>query len=163
MRAVFTAALWHSTCPSSVGTHATPVAGEPGEPHMRPQRILIVDDMENQRRLLLRLLGEEHYVVTSAADGQEALDAIEASRPDLVLLDLMLPRVNGFEVCMRLKENKATRDLPIIVMTGLQHPANLIQCQQLGVTDVLLKPFTAARLLDSVRRTLGEPVQTEAS
>ena len=85
----------------------------------RSARILVVDDVEPNRDLLTRLLNREGYVVSIALDGQSALDAVFRDAPDLILLDVMMPGLDGFEVCRALKANPATRLIPVVLVTAL--------------------------------------------
>jgi CheY-like chemotaxis protein len=117
--------------------------------------ILVVDDLEGNVKLLTRWLSAKGFGVMSVRDGEAAVAAAQQHQPDLVLLDLMMPPPNGFDVCERLKQDARTRHIPVIVTTGLHHPANLMRARQLGAADVLLKPLDEAPLIAAVERALG--------
>ncbi len=108
-------------------------------------RVLVVDDEENNRRLLTRLLGRE-YVVLTSADGEEALTLLERTEVDLVLLDVRLPGLDGFEVCARLKQMPRTRLVPVVLVTGLGAREHRIRGINVGADEFLTKPFDAEEL-----------------
>lgn len=113
--------------------------------------ILIVDDEETNRRLLVRLLDPEHFETSTAMDGQSALASVSESAPDLILLDLSMPGMSGFEVARILKENLKTRQIPIIILTALSDRDSRIQALEQGVEEFLTKPFDSIELLVRVR------------
>jgi DNA-binding response OmpR family regulator len=118
-------------------------------------KILLVDDEEQNLNFFEDVLTPENYSIAKARDGFEALDLFDKFQPDMVLLDLMMPRLNGFEVCSRLKQNTRTRQTPIIMLTGLDDEEARAHARQLGVADVLLKPVERDRLLAHVRAQLA--------
>ncbi len=107
------------------------------------ETILVVDDDEPQRALLEMILTQAGYQVTLAADGAAALAQATAAPPDLVLLDLMMPGLNGFEVCQRLKQDPATSAVPVIVVTVLEEIANKEAALASGADDFVRKPVRA--------------------
>ncbi len=113
--------------------------------------ILIVDDDPVSRTLLADELAEAGYETVLAASGQEALEQVLRRIPELVLLDVMMPEMDGFEVCQRLKQKDATRDVPIIFLTGLSDKRDVVRGIQLGAVDYVSKPFNSAELLARVR------------
>ena len=117
-------------------------------------RVLVVDDEESNRRLLTRLLGREYDVVT-LPDGEEALALLERVDVDVVLLDVRLPGLDGFEVCSRLKRLPRTRRVPVVLVTGLNAREHRLRGIHVGADDFLTKPFDAeelhARLASLVR------------
>jgi CheY-like chemotaxis protein len=121
----------------------------------RSAKILIVDDEEADLRFFEDLLAGEHYSVAKARDGFEALDLFEKFQPDIVLLDLLMPRLNGYEVCLRLKRNTQTRPIPIIMLTGFDDPDAKARAHQLGVAEFLVKPIEHTKLLAHIRATLA--------
>ena len=117
----------------------------------RPARVLIVDDERQNRVLLERLLQPEGFETLTAADGEAALSAVAAHAPDLVLLDVMLPGVDGIEVCRRMKHDPATRLIPVVLVTGLDARPHRIRGIEAGADDFLCKPFDQGELRARVR------------
>ena len=122
---------------------------------MPAERILVVDDEEANRNLLREILRPLGYQVREAADGDEALAAVAESTPDLILLDLMMPRLNGYEVCRALKNDPRTRLVPIIILTTLEQLQDKIKAIDLGADDFLNKPFHTIELTTRVRSLLS--------
>ena len=117
--------------------------------------ILVVDDTVSTRRPIERLLGGEGFATRSAGNGLEALRMIEGAMPDLVLLDLSMPCMDGFEVLGRLRDMPRFASLPVIVMTGETSPDAVVRAMDLGAREVLLKSaFTPQTLFTSIRRQL---------
>ena len=100
-------------------------------------RILVVDDNPLNLRMLADWLASEHYVVSTAADGFEALEKITADRPDIVLLDVVMPELNGFEVCRRIKADPTMADIPVIMVTALSHVDDLVRGFESDREDML--------------------------
>jgi DNA-binding response OmpR family regulator len=117
-------------------------------------KILVVDDEEHIRQLVTLYLGKEGYGVETAATGREALSRIYAARPDLVVLDLMLPEQDGWEVCRELRRSRATEDLPIIMLTARDDVIDKVLGLELGADDYLTKPFQPRELIARVRAVL---------
>ena len=115
------------------------------------KRILIVDDEPRYLRLLEANLRTEGYEVSSAQDGVQALDVFSSQPIDLVLLDIMMPRMDGFSVCQRLREFS---DVPIIILTAKGEEQDRVRGLDLGADDYLVKPFSATELLARVRAVL---------
>ncbi len=124
---------------------------------MRPETnavVLVVDDAEENLVLMQGFLGHRGFEVRFALSGEEALSMIEASLPDIVLLDLVLPQMNGFQVCERLKRDFRTRHIPVIIITGISdHEAN-IKALEAGADDLLVKPFDSVLLEARIRNSL---------
>jgi diguanylate cyclase (GGDEF)-like protein len=118
------------------------------------QRILVVDDEEHIRKIVKFQLEKAGYMVDTAEDGVEALKAVEACHPDLVLLDLMMPNMDGYEVCKRLKSNYETNHIPIIMVTAKADLENKLQGFEEGANDYISKPFAITELLLRVRNVL---------
>ncbi|HEX3867708.1 MAG TPA: HD domain-containing phosphohydrolase [Gemmatimonadaceae bacterium] len=114
-------------------------------------RVLVVEDDPSNARMLTRLLCSEGYTVETAADGQEALDVIAKRPPDVLLLDVMLPTIDGFEVCRRVKADPATRLTPVVFLTGLDAGEHRIAGINVGADDFLSKPFNTEELRARVR------------
>jgi putative two-component system response regulator len=117
---------------------------------LRPQRrplVLVVDDVRANRELLDGYLAALGYDVREAADGQEALDAIDAREPDLVLLDIEMPKLDGLEVCRRIKAHPTRRLVPVVLITARSDRATRLAGVAAGADDFLTKPFDAQELL----------------
>ncbi len=119
-----------------------------------PPKILVVDDLAENVTLLNRFLTPKGYLVESASDGAEALDKVAAAPPDLILLDLVLPKIDGFEVCQRLKGEPKTRHIPVIIITGMLDREANIKAVQAGADDFVMKPFDATLLLARIHTSL---------
>lgn len=120
----------------------------------RNPSILIVDDNPTLTELLSSQLRPYKYNIDIAYDGEEALEKIRKSPPDLVLLDLMMPRISGFEICKHLKEGKDTRFIPIIVITALQEQCDKLKAIELGADDFLVKPINRLELVTRIKSLL---------
>jgi diguanylate cyclase (GGDEF)-like protein len=119
-----------------------------------PPRILIVDDNETNRDILVTRLGVHGYELLQAADGEEALAAAKQHLPDLILLDVMMPRLDGFEVAQRLRKNPQTANTSIIMLTAKALSADKVTGLQSGADDYIIKPFDPIELLARVKGTL---------
>lgn len=116
--------------------------------------ILIVDDNPQNVELLEAYLSGLRCRVSSASDGLEAISAVQQSPPDLILLDVMMPRLSGFEVCQRLKSDPATREIPVLMVTALNEVGDVERGAEAGTDDFLSKPFNKIELLTRVRTLL---------
>ncbi len=117
-------------------------------------RILVVDDNPLNLRMLADWLATEHCVVSTAADGFEALTKIATERPDIVLLDVVMPELNGFEVCRRIKADPTMADIPVIMVTALSDVDDLVRGFEAGADDFVTKPFNFDALMARVRSQL---------
>ncbi|MGH9789089.1 MAG: HD-GYP domain-containing protein [Candidatus Acidiferrales bacterium] len=123
-------------------------------PAGRRPRVLVVDDLAANRRLLEGLMEPLGVTVGQAANGREALEEVETRPPDLILLDVMMPEVNGLEVCAQLKADPRTRLIPIVVITALHGEQEKVRAIDAGADDFLNKPFSKVELLARVRALL---------
>ena len=114
-------------------------------------RVLVVDDIPPNLKLLEARLSAEYFEVLTAANGPEAIDICEKGRCDIVLLDVMMPGMDGFEVCRRLKGQAATAHLPIVLVTALDQPADRVRGLEAGADDFLTKPIDEIALVARVR------------
>jgi len=123
--------------------------------------ILIADDRPETVQLVRDLLMMEGYQVVTAIDGQEALDRIRKNLPDLVLLDLNMPRLNGYEVCQQLKADPTTADIPVLMLTAWAEPDQRVKGLQVGAEDYLAKPFDHRELLARIRTRIRAKQETD--
>jgi class 3 adenylate cyclase len=121
---------------------------------LRPRRILAVDDNKQNLDILRKTLTAAHYEVITATDGPAALSLTESAPADLVLLDVMMPGMSGYEVCKRIRSNEATRLLPVVMLTALSDVADRIRGIEAGADDFLSKPFNKEELLTRVKSLL---------
>ena len=122
--------------------------------HQREGTILVVDDESESLRLLTGMLAEEGYRVRPADSGKLALAAVAAQKPDLILLDLRMPDMDGFEVCRQLKATEETRDIPLIFISSITEVQERVEGLALGAVDFVSKPFRRDELLARVRTHL---------
>jgi PAS domain S-box-containing protein len=118
------------------------------------QTILVVEDSAIQAELLRRFLADENYSPLFAADGAKGLEAIRARRPDLILADIAMPVMNGFELCRAVKDNPSLRGIPIILLTSLTDPRDLLEGLAAGADAYVFKPFEENDLREKLRRFL---------
>jgi len=121
---------------------------------MTLRKILIADDEEDIVELIAYNLEREGYAVVKAFDGQKAWEAINAERPDLVILDLMMPEISGMEVCRMVRRQTATAALPIIILTAKSDSVDKILGLEAGADDYLTKPFAVRELIARIRAVL---------
>ncbi len=119
------------------------------------EQILIVDDLPENVRLLSSLLSEQGYQVNSATDGRMALSIVKYEIPDLILLDIMIPEMDGYQVCRCLKSTEETRDIPIIFLSGLDSELDKIEAFKVGGVDYITKPFFLEEVLFRVKTQLA--------
>ena len=122
---------------------------------MAKQKILIVEDEESLLKLESILLTSKGYDVRGVSNGQLALDAIEEEPPDLVLLDIMLPEIDGFEVCQRIKDNPETKDIPVIMLTAKKSREDMARGEKVGADWYITKPFKSAMVIETIQRFLN--------
>ena len=121
---------------------------------MAHERILVVEDEQDIVELLRYNLSKDGYQVTAVTTGEEALQSTRSTMPDLILLDLLLPGLDGLEVCRRLKLDTKTRHVPIIMLTAKGEEADIVTGLELGADDYITKPFSPRILLARVRSVL---------
>ncbi|MFQ5561937.1 MAG: phosphate regulon transcriptional regulator PhoB [Parvularculaceae bacterium] len=121
---------------------------------MAKTKVLIVEDEEALTTLLDYNLGKENFAVSVARDGEEALMKIDEEPPDLVILDWMLPKVSGIEVCRRLRSRQETRNMPVIMLTARSEEADRVRGLETGADDYLTKPFSTNELMARMRAVL---------
>ena len=121
---------------------------------MGKPRILVVDDEPDVVTFIAEILKSEDFEAICAYDGISALDLAGSDRPDLILLDIMMPMMSGYEVCEQLKANPQTRRIPVICVTSAHAPAARTKSLQVGAATVVMKPFLPAELVAQIRRHL---------
>ncbi|HYS06258.1 MAG TPA: response regulator [Candidatus Dormibacteraeota bacterium] len=129
-------------------------ADDPSAPAERSGTVLVVDDDQRNVRLMESILRGSGYQVVKAYNGEDALRLVETAPPDMLLLDVMMPRMSGFELCQRLKDRYETRLLPIIMVTALNALEDKVQALEYGADDFLSKPINKVELLAKVRSVL---------
>lgn len=125
-----------------------------GDAVFRDARILIVDDNEQNTELLQAYLDALPCRIETATNGIDALEAVHKDQPDLILLDIMMPRMSGYEVCEKLKADRRTRDIPIVMVTALNEVGDVERGVEAGADEFLSKPFNRLELLTRVRSLL---------
>ena len=124
-------------------------------------RVLVVDDVEHNVKLLEAKLSTEYFDVVTAKDGMQALEAIERNQPDIVLLDVMMPGMDGFETCRRIKSNPATQHLPVVMVTALTDVADRVRGLESGADDFLTKPLDDQALFSRVKSLVRLKVMSD--
>jgi CheY-like chemotaxis protein len=145
------------TQPNTPTTPVSPPAPEAAENHesFLPQStVLIVDDNEQNVELLQAFLESLPVKLITANDGVDALEKVAAHNPDLILLDIMMPRMSGFQVCRKLKADPKTRDIQILMVTALNELGDIEQATECGTDDFVSKPVNKFELLTRVRSLL---------
>lgn len=121
---------------------------------MSHRAILVVDDDEKLQKMLTFFFTKKGFKVMHAGDGFAAIKILETLRPDLIMLDLAMPNMDGFELCKRIKENAVWGEIPLIVLSALSALDNREITLSLGVTDYFEKPFVSSELMDRVTKLL---------
>ena len=116
---------------------------------MDKKRILIADDEPNIRSIVARMLDKD-YVVLEATNGEEAVDIAGREKPDIILMDLMMPQMDGYTACSLIKADQATKMIPIIILTAIDHESNRKFAMEMGADAYITKPFTPQVLADAI-------------
>jgi len=133
---------------------ANPAPASSGDTHLPTSCVLVVDDNAQNVELMQAYLETLNCTVHTAGDGVEALAQVPKVKPDLILLDIMMPRMSGFEVCRRLKADPKTRDIPILMVTALNELGDIERGVESGTDDFLTKPINKLELLTRVKSLL---------
>ncbi len=123
--------------------------------------VLVVDDSPTVRKIVQLTLQRERIHVVTAGDGLSALAAVADEQPDLILLDIMLPRMDGYNICQVVRRNSAFRDMPIIMLSGKDGLFDKMRGKLAGSTEYITKPFDSAELVQTVKRHLNSAVVRE--
>jgi len=117
---------------------------------LNSKTVLIVDDVPTNIQVAMNILKNEGYRMLFAQSGQKAFDIIKNNEIDLILLDVMMPELNGFEVCDILKQNQETKDIPIIFLSGKDSSSDIEKAYEIGGSDYVVKPFINIELIKKV-------------
>ena len=121
-------------------------------------KILIVDDIPINIQMAMNILKDEGYKMYYAKSGEMALKLIDENDFDLILLDIMMPEMNGFEVCLKLKSNDKTKNIPIIFLSGKDSSTDIEKAYEVGGIDYVVKPFITIELITKVKSYTREPL-----
>ena len=124
---------------------------------MVKKKVLIADD-ELYIRLLVKSMLDNGYTVLEAGNGEEAVSITCVEKPDIILMDILMPKLDGYTACHEIKKNPATTDIPIIMITGIGHELNRKLAAEMGVADYITKPFSLDDLMDRVKRCQSAPL-----
>jgi len=122
---------------------------------MPKNKILIIDDEPDIAETVMFMLQARKYQVSTALGGIEGLQKAKAIRPDLIFLDIMMPDMNGYDVCTKLKSDKDTKHIPIVMLTAREESEAVLKSHGLGASDYIVKPFSLPTLLGKLRKFLG--------
>ena len=120
---------------------------------MDRKKILITDDEENIRLLVSSMLGKD-YIVLGASDGKEAVDMARSQKPDLILMDIMMPKMDGYTACNKIKKDPITRAIPVVMLTAVDHELNVKLSQEMGANGYITKPFNSRDLMKTIGQFL---------
>ncbi len=121
---------------------------------MSKGKILVVDDEVNITQILEFSIGSEGYQVITASNGEEAIDVAKREQPNLIILDIMMPKIDGYEACRRIKANPLTKNIPVILLTAKGRDIDKRLGYEVGATDYIIKPFSPTQLIDRIQELL---------
>ena len=130
---------------------------------MAKGRILVVDDEIYIVHILDFSLGMEGYEVLTALDGEQALEKARAEKPDLIVLDIMMPKLDGYETCKALKSNPETKDIPVILLSAKGRNVDQKVGFEVGADDYITKPFSPRKLVERINAILGQTSRTDVA
>lgn len=122
---------------------------------MSKGKILVVDDEINITQILQFSIGAEGYEVITAQNGEEAIDKARREQPDLIILDIMMPRIDGYEACRILKANPLTKNIPVVLLTAKGRDIDKRLGLEVGAIDYIVKPFSPNKLIDRIHKLLS--------
>ena len=126
---------------------------------MDKKRILIADDEPTIRLTVTRMLDKD-YIILEATNGEEAVDIAGRERPDIILMDLMMPKMDGYTACCLIKADQATKMIPVIILTAIGHELNKRLAMEMGAEGYITKPFARQVLADAIGPLLGKALQS---
>ncbi|HMA77163.1 MAG TPA: response regulator [Candidatus Krumholzibacteriaceae bacterium] len=121
---------------------------------MTERKVLVVDDEANITQILEFSIEAEGYQVVSASNGEEAIEKARKEQPNLIILDIMMPKVDGYEACRALKSNPLTKKIPVILLTAKGREIDKRLGYEVGATDYIVKPFSPSKLIEKVNQYL---------
>ncbi|HUV37641.1 MAG TPA: response regulator [Patescibacteria group bacterium] len=122
---------------------------------MNKGKILVVDDEVNITQILEFSIGSEGYEVITAQNGEDAVDKARREQPDLIILDIMMPKIDGYEACRILKANPLTKNIPVVLLTAKGRDIDKRLGYEVGATDYIIKPFSPNKLVDRIHQLLS--------
>jgi len=120
---------------------------------MDKKKILVADDEPTVRLTVSRML-EKEFIVLEATNGEEAVDITQEQKPDLILMDLMMPKMDGYTACSKIKADQITKVIPVVMLTAVGHELNKKFAEEMDAKGYITKPFTQQELLDTIRKLL---------
>jgi CheY-like chemotaxis protein len=123
---------------------------------MDKPKILVADDEPGVRLTVSRML-EKEYVVLEAVNGEEAVDIAQGQKPDLILMDLIMPKMDGYTACSKIRANPATKAIPVVILTAVGHEPNKKFAEEVGANGYITKPFLLKDLENTIRKILETP------
>jgi DNA-binding response OmpR family regulator len=122
---------------------------------MKKGKVLVVDDEVNITQILEFSIGAEGFEVITAQNGEEAVEKARREQPDLIILDVMMPKIDGYEACRILKANPLTRNIPVVLLTAKGRDIDKRLGMEVGATDYIVKPFSPNRLIERINQLLS--------
>ena len=122
---------------------------------MKKGKILVVDDEVNITQILEFSIGAEGFEVISAQNGEEAIEKARREQPDLIILDIMMPKIDGYEACRILKANPLTKNIPVVLLTAKGRDIDKRLGMEVGATDYIVKPFSPNKLVERIHQLLS--------
>ncbi len=122
---------------------------------MNKGKILVVDDEVNITQILQFSIGAEGFEVLTAQNGEDAIEKARREQPDLIILDIMMPKIDGYEACRILKANPLTRNIPVVLLTAKGREIDKRLGFEVGATDYIVKPFSPSKLIERIHRLLS--------
>ena len=123
---------------------------------MDQKKIVIADDEADIRWLVRSALGG-HYTILEASDGEQAVNVTRTEKPDLVLMDILMPKLDGYTACHLIKTDRVTKAIPVVMLTGIGHALNKKLSQEMGADGYITKPFSSQELFDAIGEHLPSP------